>query len=572
MAKLPPSSNIVRVATTQYRVSNDIQANLALLLDYIDQAAEGGAQLVVAPEFGNHTSFYADRDQCWDVSIEIDGEYVQAVQQRAREKNIYVVFNATRRGASRPTAYITNFLIGADGSLIGTDDKQVLMGGEAENLSGSDHLGRVFETAIGRIGMMSCLDGVPPETARNLALQGAQIITNTHNSCALDEPYAHIPVRAAENCVWVIAAGKVGPICTDEMLDPLADMVGIPKHLITALGENPILDTQGIAVARLPCMEAGIIFADIDISASDNKQWDDGDLFKDRRPDLYGPMVEPPVPFVHAPKPAFEAAIVQMRSDRPFAVNMDRARDLIADAAVNGAQLVVLPELCVFDLPMLLADPAAALEQSHEFEQALMETCKEAGVMVAASLLIDANGLRHSGILIDRKGERVACYHQSHLTDSFKSCCSAGDHLEVFDTELGRIGIMLGYEGAFPEVAGVLARKGAELIVHPTRWRFGWEMNLALPERATENRVSILSAARADSVVERGGVINALSASQPLRVRDLNPIWPVEAPFDRDCYISARIEPLRSRNKDLLGFDLQSDRRPELYGKLVEAI
>ena len=51
----------VRVATTQYRTGNDVDANLATLLGLIDEAAEGGAALVVAPEFGNHTSFYMSK-------------------------------------------------------------------------------------------------------------------------------------------------------------------------------------------------------------------------------------------------------------------------------------------------------------------------------------------------------------------------------------------------------------------------------------------------------------------------------------------------------------------------------
>ena len=129
--------------------------------------------------------------------------------------------------------------------------------------------------------------------------------------------------------------------------------------------------------------------------------------------------------------------------------------------------------------------------------------------------------------------------------------------------------MMIGYDAVFPEVASVLARKGAEFIVHPTRWRLPWEPSLVICERASENRVSVLSAARCDSPVQRGGMINAMSSSVPLRASDLNPIWPMEAPFDRELYIQTPIDPGRSRNKDLIGFDLQWGRRPELYSRLV---
>ena len=150
----------IRVATTQYHVANDVEANLNKLLDFIDQAAAGGAQLIVAPEFGNHSSFYTDINQAWDVAITVDGAYVKAVQDKAKQKNMFVVFNATRRGECSPTAYISNFLIGPDGELIGIDDKQVLMGGEAQNLSGSQQEGQVFDTAIGKIGMGADTDPI----------------------------------------------------------------------------------------------------------------------------------------------------------------------------------------------------------------------------------------------------------------------------------------------------------------------------------------------------------------------------------------------------------------------------
>ena len=562
--------SVIRVASSQYRVGNDVQANLEKLLGLIDEAADGGAQLVVAPEFGNHTSFYPDKDYAWEVAITPDGDYVQAIKDKARERSIYVVFNSTCRGDEKPTAYIRNFLIGPDGELIGFDDKQVLMGGEAQNLEGSTHEGRVFETPIGRIGMMSCLDGVPPETARNLALKGAQIITNSHNSCALDEPYFHIPVRAAENGAWVIASGKVGYICVDEMLEPLTSMVGIPKHLIIALGENPILDPDGKAVAQFETHQEGLIFADIEVERADNKSWADGDLFADRRPDLYQAVTEPMFSFDQPVAPALECAIVQMHSDRPLRDNMDRALDLVADAAQNDSQLIVLPELCIFDRNAIRDNPQQCIADSASFISEMAEQCKTLGVYVAASVFTEDAGIRHTAVLIDDRGEILARYHQTHLPHSYRQFATAGDSLEVVDTPIGRIGFMLGYDAVFPEVATVLARKGAEIIVHPTTWNFEWEVRLAIPERAAENRVNILSAARADSAIKRGGLINALSKSQPLRARDLNPIWPIEIPHDRESHISKLVHPERARNNDLIGFDLQQGRRTELYSELVK--
>ena len=90
----------VRVATSQYRTGNDVEANLQTLLGLIAEAAAGGAQLLVAPEFGNHTSFYEDGEHAWHIAVAVDGAYVQAVRNKAAEHSIHVVFNATSGGRS----------------------------------------------------------------------------------------------------------------------------------------------------------------------------------------------------------------------------------------------------------------------------------------------------------------------------------------------------------------------------------------------------------------------------------------------------------------------------------------
>lgn len=563
----------VRVATSQYRTGDNVDANLHTLLSLIAEAAEAGAQLLVAPEFGNHTSFYQDAAHAWEVAVSVEGDYVKVVQEAAAQHAIHVVFNATCRGGQAGQIFIRNFLVGPDGALIGWNDKQVLMGGEAIHLSGADRPGQVFETRIGRIGMMSCLDGVPPECARNLALRGAQIITNGHNSCALDEPYTHIPVIAAENHVWVIAAGKVGPVCSDDMLQPLADQVGIPAHLIIALGENPILDPRGVAVARFESEAAGLLLAEIDVELADDKRWADGDLFADRRPELYAPVAQPLPDSTDAGIVAgsWRGGVLQLRNHRRSEVTVNRVCDLLADAAVNGVRMMVVPELFMLSERPSRATLEAALAQSEHARQRLQQTAAEAAIGICFSGVFECRGdVTHSAILIGDNGEEWGRYAQTHLTHSDRQWAAAGSECPVIETPLGRIGLMIGYDAVFPEFATSLARQGAEVILHPTTWRFDWEPSLVICERASENRVSILSAARWDSPVRRGGMINALSLSQPLRAADLNPIWPVEAPFDRELYISAEIDPARSRNKDLIGFDLQAGRRFELYDRLTE--
>src|SRR5579883_3304362 len=97
----------VRVAASQYATGTNVQENLEKLLKVIDQAAAGGAKLVASPEFVNHSSPWPDQEYCWNVAMALDGDFVKAVQERARKHQIYVVFNGTVRG-ERPAVTDTN--------------------------------------------------------------------------------------------------------------------------------------------------------------------------------------------------------------------------------------------------------------------------------------------------------------------------------------------------------------------------------------------------------------------------------------------------------------------------------
>ena len=78
---------------------------------------------------------------------------------------------------ARPDGRVTgsNVLFGPDGTRLAVSDKQVLMGSERDHLDPALERTPAVDTAIGRVGLYSCMDGVINETPRMLALDGAPL-------------------------------------------------------------------------------------------------------------------------------------------------------------------------------------------------------------------------------------------------------------------------------------------------------------------------------------------------------------------------------------------------------------
>ena len=120
--------------------------------------------------------------------------------------------------------------------------------------------------------------------------------------------------------------------------------------------------------------------------------------------------------------------------------------------------------------------------------------------------------------LFDRPdGEVIGRYSKTFLWHFDSKWFAAGDEYRVFDTPLGRIGILICADGRLPEIARVLALKGAEIIVDPTNWvTTGKDLeslrnaqpDWIIPTRALENGVWFLCANKvgweAESVVYCG--------------------------------------------------------------------
>ncbi|MEV6342762.1 nitrilase-related carbon-nitrogen hydrolase [Actinoplanes sp. NPDC051851] len=456
---------VVRVAAAQIEAGQDVTENLAACLRVIDAAAAQRAQLIVLPEFCNHLSWYSSRTQAHELATRPDDDFLTAIAAHARRHRIWVKINVTHAYPGGRTGG-TNLLFDPDGRVVGQCDKQTLMGAENDFLEPADTVGPVLDTPLGRLGMYACMEGVINEVARGLALRGAQVLLNSLNSFALDEADLHIPVRAAENKVWVVAANKVGPLLPRDQLPAIAERLGVPPEWLHGAGESQIVAPDGTVVAKAPRTGEHVIVADIQPEAADTKHRPDGtDILATRRPELYGPIAGPPTGRRRAP------------GDGALPVAVVRGVGRVRDAVLGGARLVVLPELA--GSPEALADALG-------------------GTGAHAVTTVVRDGV-HMGILISKNGieARQPQLHPSRRA-GVAGLAPAGKRIVPIDLAWGRLAIVVGDDALYPETFRLAALEDVDVVAVPYRAQEDWELALGLPERAAENRLNVVVATPLD--------------------------------------------------------------------------
>ena len=479
----------MRVAAVQFGAGPDLGRNLETCLRMLDEAAAVRPDLAVLPEFCNHPSWYESAAHCHEVALEPDGGFLRAIAARARAMGFWVVINCTlRRGGSRCTG--TSLLYDADGALRGMSDKQVLMGHENDHLTKARQPGPIVEAPFGRVGLYACMDGVINETPRCLALRGARLLCNSLNSFAHDEGALHVPVRAAENKVFVAAANKVGPLIPESILEDVSRRTGIPQRYLMGAGESQVVAPDGTVLAMAPGDGEAVVHADIDLAEAGDKQRPDGsDIFALRRPQLYGALAEDPagqaIPAGGAE--SVRCALVQLPATGPQAVAA--AVEQVRAAFASGVRLVALPPL--FILPdQAVGDPDAAALAS---EAAIGELVRECGAgQYVATALVARQPLQLCGMLLGAEG---LVLRQGPLHASRRHAWSGlANRVRVADLGYARVAVLNSDDAAVPESFRLATLAGADTVIVPALPQERWEMRTGLLERSAENRVNLLAA------------------------------------------------------------------------------
>jgi deaminated glutathione amidase len=250
MARSLRDTSRMRVAMAQISASDDPEANRKLVAEYVAQAAEGGAAVVVFPEWTMLRTASLSEYALASVAEPLDGPFVSALSELAQRHEVFVVAGMTERVEGEPER-AGNTIVAVDdrGSLVGSYRKTHMCDawGTVESAATvpGDGSTLVFPVGDHRLGIGTCYDLRFPELGRVLVDRGADVLLYPSGWLAGYPREDHwrvlLRARAIENVSWV---------------------VGVSQAEGRHLGRSMAIDPVGIVVAGLS-EEPGLGFVDV---------------------------------------------------------------------------------------------------------------------------------------------------------------------------------------------------------------------------------------------------------------------------------------------------------------------
>jgi N-carbamoylputrescine amidase len=281
---------------------------------------------------------------------------------------------------------------------------------------------------------------------------------------------------------------------------------------------------------------------------------------------------------------SIKAAITQFSMSEVYDENLAKADSLIAKAASNGAGLVLLPEL--FEGPYFcqvedyqkfsLAEEVETSKTLKHFEK----IAKKYHVVLPVSFFEKAGNVYFNSLaVIDADGACLGIYRKSHIPTGEcyeeKFYFTPGDTgFMVFKTAIGKLGVGICWDQWFPEVARILALKGAEIIVYPTA--IGSEP--VLPKDSKDHWQNVMKGHAAANIVpvlasNRVGIEKAGTSSMKFFgssfIADQHGNFAAEMNREEEGFRMAEfdLEAIDAERSDWGSF---RDRRVDLYGDLLK--
>ena len=273
------------IAPVEMPIDEIKKQNIENQLEYVQQAAEQGVQMLCFQEIFTTPYFCAEQQTRWYEAVERvpDGPTVTLMQEVAKEHGMVLivpVYEEEQTGIYYNTAAV----IDADGKYLGkyrkTHIPHVAPGFWEKFYFRPGNLGYpCFDTAFARIGVYICYDRHFPEGARCLGLNGAEIVFNPSATVAGLSEYLwklEQPAHAVANGYFVGAINRVG--------------TEAPWNIGEFYGQSYFCDPRGQIIAEGSRDKTELVVADLDFDKirEVRNTWQ---FFRERRPDAFGQIV-----------------------------------------------------------------------------------------------------------------------------------------------------------------------------------------------------------------------------------------------------------------------------------------
>jgi len=500
----PPLSSY-RVAAIQYEPTlGEKESNVAHLLHLVEEAATHGAKLIVLPEIATTGYCWQSRTEIAPYVEPIPGPTTDRFQHLATVHSCYIALSLPEVDPHTNVYYNSMVLLGPEG-LIGTYRKIHSFISEPRWARDGDLGMPVWDTPLGRLSGLICMDAMYFEAARIPALHQADVLLFPTNWLDEKSPSSWWMARAFENGVYFIAANRYGE-----------------ERGVQFSGGSCVINPDGSIQSYIDNGE-GIVYGEVDLARARQKRWgsqsndaseDSGDRLADRRPDEYALVTHnsylwEPLRYhsLYAlgelpPGQLSCTGIIQARL-QDFAAQSPRealqvlgstVRAMIKDAGPAQPDVLVLPELMLPGPAHTVSDWSEQGLITHMHDGAILVPGPETDVLVALadelqiSMVLgvaerdisNSHTAYYNTVLLIDPGGVYGKYRKVHLTQHDRLWAQAGTgSFPVFDAPAGRIGLATGYDVLFPETLRILAGQGADLVCAPALLNFPDPIGLA---------------------------------------------------------------------------------------------
>lgn len=287
-----------------------------------------------------------------------------------------------------------------------------------------------------------------------------------------------------------------------------------------------------------------------------------------------------------------KVAAIQMSCSRDITENIEKADRLVREAHINGAKIILLPEL--FERQYFCQERryeyynfAKKVEENDAIKH-FSKLAKDLDVVLPISFYEkDINNLYNSIAIIDADGKIMGVYRKTHIPDDHyyqeKFYFTPGDSgFKVWDTKYAKIGVGICWDQWFPETARSMALMGAEILFYPTA--IGSEPILecdsmehwrrTMQGHAAANIIPVVAANRYGleevyPCVENGNQSSSLNFYGSSFITDELGEIIESAGRDKEEILYSEID-LDKNREDRLAWGLFRDRRPKMYNKILE--